>query len=94
MFEPMKHEEFLRLIETLDEQQKRHFRESIEILIQCYGSKPTMQALLLYKPIDHPHSHVISSNCNDMDATEMLMATTAYFEFITTRDAPPKEQFN
>ena len=94
MFEPMKHEEFLRLIETLDEQQKRHFRESIEILVQCYGDKPTMQALLLYKPVESVLSHVISANCNDMAATEILQTTTAYFEFITTRDAPPKEQFN
>jgi hypothetical protein len=94
MFEPMKHEEFLRLIETLDEQQKRHFRESIEILVQCYGDKPTMQALLLYKPVDSMLSHVISANCNDMAATDILQTTTAYFEFITTRDAPPKEQFN
>ena len=94
MFEPMKHDMFLRLIEALDDDHKRHFRESIEILIQCYGDSPTMQALLLYKPTDQLHSHVISANCNDMAATEILQITTAYFEFITTRDAPPKEQFN
>lgn len=94
MSEPMKHEDFLRLIETLDEKQRRHFRESLEILVQCYGDKPTMQTLLLYKEVNVPSSSVISANCNDMDATEMLLATTAYFEFITTQDAPPKEQFN
>jgi hypothetical protein len=90
----MKHEEFLRLIDTLNDQQKKHFRESIEILVQCYGDKPTMQALLLYKPLDSMMSHVISANCNDMTATDILQTTTAYFEFIATRDAPPKENFN
>lgn len=94
MPEPMKRDEFMLFIDTLDDQQKKNFRESIEILVQCYGENAKMQALLLYKPTNSISSHVISANCNDMDATGMLLATTAYFEFITTQDAPPKEQFN
>jgi hypothetical protein len=94
MPESMKHEEFLRLIETLDEQQKKHYREVIEILIQCYGDKPTMQAVVVYKNLKFKTASIISANCNDMDATGLLLPAASYFESITTRGAPPKEQFN
>ena len=94
MSEPINREEFMRRIDELNERQRKHFREMLEILVGCYGPEPQMQALLLYKHVDVPSSSVISANCNDIDATAMLIATTAYFEFITTVDAPPREQFN
>ena len=94
MLEPINKEEFMRRVDELNDRQKKHFREMLEILVACYGPEPTMQALLLYKQVDVPASSVISANCNDMDATGMLLATTAYFEFINTQDAPPKEKFN
>ena len=94
MSESMKHEEFLRLIETLNEQQKKHYREAIEILIQCYGENPTMQAVLVYKHTKFMTASIISANCNDMDATGLLIPAAEYFHSITTHDAPPKEQFN
>ena len=94
MPEPMKNDQFMLFIDTLTNEQKKHFREAIEILVQCYGNKPTMQAILVYKPVDINASSVISANCDDMDGTAMLLAAAEYFHFITTRDAPPKEKFN
>jgi hypothetical protein len=94
MSEPMKKDEFMLFIDTLDDQQKRHFRETIEILVQCYGSKATLQSLLVYRPIESIAAHVISANCNDMDGADMLTIAADYFQYVATRDAPPKEKFN
>jgi len=94
MSEPMKSEEFMSYLDTLSNEQKKHFREAIEILVQCYGDNPTMQAVLVYKHTKFMTASIISANCNDMDATGLLIPAASYFEHITTRDAPPKEKFN
>jgi hypothetical protein len=94
MPESMKSEEFMSYLDTLTNEQKKHFRDALEILVQCYGDNPAMQAILVYKAVDSTASSVISANCNDMDGTGMLLAAAEYFHFITTRDAPPKENFN
>jgi hypothetical protein len=94
MPEPMKNDQFMLFIDALTDQQKKHFREAIEILVQCYGDKPTMQAVLVYKHTKFMTASIISANCNDMDATGLLIPAAEYFHSITTHDAPPKEQFN
>jgi hypothetical protein len=94
MSEPMKNDEFMLFINTLTNEQKKHFREAIEILVQCYGDNATMQAVLVYKHTKFMTASIISANCNDMDATGLLIPAAEYFHSITTRDAPSKEQFN
>jgi hypothetical protein len=94
MPEQLTSEQLLELVATLTTDQKQHFRDAIEVIARSYGDKPTMQAVIVYKPIDSMLSSVISCNCNDMDATGLLISATEYFHFITTRDAPPKENFN
>jgi hypothetical protein len=94
MSEQMTSDDLIALAKELDADQKLHFRDAIEVLARCYGKGATMQAVIVYKPTDTMTSSVISVNCNDMDATGLLLSAASYFEFITTRNAPPKEKFN
>ena len=37
---------------------------------------------------------VISVNCNKMEVSNLLLAVNNVFEYLNTKDAPPKEMFN
>jgi hypothetical protein len=37
---------------------------------------------------------VMTVNCDEMDAAQLLQATSTFFESVNMADAPPKEMFN
>lgn len=83
---------FAKRVDQLDEEDKEHFRDVIEALSYCYAREGT-KALVI---IDNPGGRVdtITINCDDMEAYDIASATTQWFEFVNTKDAPPKENFN
>lgn len=79
-------------MDSMDEDDREHFRQVIEALSYCYTRNGT-KALII---IDNPSGRVdtMTINCDDMAAYEIASATTEWFEFVNTKDAPPKEKFN
>ena len=84
--------EFMKRLEQMDEEDKEHFKQVISALSCCYV-QDGVKGLIV---IDNPSGRVdtIAINCDDMEAYEISTATTQWFEFINTIDAPPKEKFN
>ncbi len=84
--------EFAKRIDAMDDEDREHFRNVINALSYCYTQENTKGIVI----IDNPSGVVdtITINCDDMEAYDMANSTTQYLEFLNTKDAPPKEQFN
>jgi hypothetical protein len=37
---------------------------------------------------------VVTLNCNEMEASQLMLAANDFFGFLNVLDAPPKEKFN
>jgi len=37
---------------------------------------------------------VVTLNCNEMEASQLMLAANDFFGFLNLLDAPPKEEFN
>lgn len=84
---------FAKRVESLNEDEKEHFRNLIEALSRCYGKNAAQGVVIISLP-ESPVNEVVSLNCTDMEAHNLVKSIEDYFVFINTLDAPPKEQFN
>jgi hypothetical protein len=84
---------FAQRLEEMDEEDRDHFRSVIEKLSHCYA-KNSAQAVIIYSHMQIPITEALTINCNDIDSYEMVRGALNYFEFLNTKDAPPKEQLN
>jgi hypothetical protein len=89
MFDPSG---FAKRVDEMDEDDREHFKQVIDALSYCYV-RDGVKGLVV---IDNPSGRVdtIAINCDDMEAYQISMATTQWFEFVNIKDAPPKENFN
>lgn len=76
----------------MDDEEKAHFKLVVLELIKCYGPDPD-QALILFNGSEKLGG-IVSLNCNEMEAAEMLLEANDFFGFLNTIGAPPKEAFN
>jgi hypothetical protein len=83
---------FAKRVDQLDEEDKEHFRDVIEALSYCYAGGSTKALIIIDS--DNGQIDTMTVNCDDMEAYDMASATTQWFEFVNTKDAPPKENFN
>ena len=81
-------------IETLSTKERDHLKECIHRLVMCYGEDACTGMLLVKGHLIGDMGEVITLNCNEMDAAEMLDGLKNYFDHVNMRDAPPKEMFN
>lgn len=76
----------------MSDEEKSHFKTVILELVKCYGPDPD-QALILFNGSDKLGG-IVSLNCNEMEAAQLLLEANDFFGFLNTIDAPPKEAFN
>ena len=76
----------------MSDEEKAHFKVVVLELIKCYGPDPD-QALILFNGSDKLGG-IVSLNCNEMDAAELLLEANEFFGYLNTVGAPPKEAFN
>ena len=76
----------------MGDDEKQHFKMVVLELIKCYGPDPD-QALILFNGSEKLGG-IVSLNCNEMEAAEMLLEANDFFGFLNTIGAPPKEAFN
>jgi len=81
-------------VAKLSNKEREHLKECIQRLVLCYGDDPCTGILLVKGHLVGGVGEVITLNCNDMDAAEILEGMRDYFEHINMRNAPPKEMFN
>jgi len=76
----------------MSDEERAHFKVVVLELIKCYGPDPD-QALLLFNGSDRLGG-IVSLNCTEMDAAELLLEANNFFGYLNTIGAPPKEAFN
>jgi hypothetical protein len=76
----------------MNDEEKTHFKMVVLSLISCYG--PDANKAVLMVKIGDKLSGLTTLNCDEMEASEMLLEINSFFGFLNTMDAPPKEAFN
>jgi len=76
----------------MSDEEKSHFKVVILELIKCYGPDPE-QALILFNGSEKLGG-IVSLNCNEMEAAELLLEANDFFGYLNTLGAPPREAFN
>ena len=89
----MTEEELERRVEAMSDEEQHHFRLLIHKLVMCYGEGKA-QAVVIIGRAEDQMAGVVTLNCNEMEASQLMLAANDFFGFLNLVDAPPKEQFN
>jgi hypothetical protein len=76
----------------MSDEEKQHFKMVVLELIQCYGTDGK-QAVILFNGSDKLGG-IVTLNCNEMEAAELMLEANDFFGFLNVIGAPPKEAFN
>ena len=89
----MTEEELERRVEAMSDEEQHHFRLLIHKLVMCYGEGKA-QAVVIIGRAEDSMAGVVTLNCNEMEASQLMLAANDFFGFLNLLDAPPKENFN
>ena len=85
--------ELERRVEAMSDDEQAHFKLLIHKLVMCYGEGKA-QAVVVIGRAEDSMAGVVTLNCNEMEASQLMLAANDFFGFLNLLDAPPKEQFN
>ena len=85
--------ELHRRVEAMSDEEQEHFRLLIHKLVMCYGEGKA-QGIVIIGRAEDQMAGVITLNCNEMEASQLMLAANDFFGFLNVLDAPPKENFN
>jgi hypothetical protein len=89
----MTEEELERRVEAMSDEEQHHFRLLIHKLVMCYGEGKAQGVVIVGRAEDQI-AGVVTLNCNEMEASQLMLAANDFFGFLNLLDAPPKEHFN
>ena len=89
----MTEEELEQRVEAMSDEEQHHFRLLIHKLAMCYG-KGNAQGVVIIGRAEDAMAGVVTLNCNEMEASQLMLAANDFFGFLNVLDAPPKENFN
>jgi len=89
----MTEEELERRVEAMSDEEQHHFRLLIHKLVMCYGEGKAQGVVIIGRAEDQM-AGVITLNCNEMEASQLMLAANDFFGFLNVLDAPPEENFN
>ena len=89
----MSEEELERRVEAMSDEEQHHFRLLIHKLVMCYGDG-NAQGIVIIGRAEDQMAGVVTLNCNEMEASQLMLAANDFFGFLNLLDAPPKENFN
>ena len=89
----MPEEELERRVEAMSDEEQHHFRLLIHKLVMCYGDGKAQGVVIIGRAEDQM-AGVVTLNCNEMEASQLMLAANDFFGFLNLLDAPPKEEFN
>lgn len=85
--------ELERRVEAMSDDEQAHFKLLIHKLVMCYGDGKAQGVVILGRAEDQM-AGVVTLNCNEMEASQLMLAANDFFGFLNLLDAPPKENFN
>ena len=89
----MTQEELEQRVASMTDDEQAHFKMLVQRLVMCYGSDAA-QGIVVIGNADENTAGVTTVNCNEMEASKLMLAANDFFGFLNTIDAPPKEEFN
>jgi len=89
----MTEEELERRVEAMSEDEQHHFRLLIHKIVMCYGQGKAQGVFIIGRAEDQV-AGVVTLNCNEMEASQLMLAANDFFGFLNVLGAPPKENFN
>jgi hypothetical protein len=91
--EIMTQEELEHRVASMTDNEQAHFKMLVQRLVMCYGSDAA-QGIVVIGNADENTAGVITVNCDEMEASKLMIAANDFFGFLNLIDAPPKENFN
>jgi hypothetical protein len=85
--------ELERRVEAMSDEEQEHFKLLIHKLVMCYGEGKA-QGIVIIGRAEDAFAGVVTLNCNEMEASQLMLAANDFFGFLNLVDAPPKENFN
>jgi len=89
----MTEEELERRVEAMSDEEQHHFRLLIHKIVMCYGEGKAQGVFIIGRAEDKV-AGVVTLNCNEMEASQLMLAANDFFGFLNVLGAPPKENFN
>jgi hypothetical protein len=89
----MTQEELERRVEAMSDEEQAHFKLLIHKIIMCYGDG-NAQGVFIIGRAEDAFAGVVTLNCNEMEASQLMLAANDFFGFLNVLGAPPKENFN
>jgi len=89
----MTEEELERRVEAMSDEEQHHFRLLIHKIVMCYGEGKAQGVVIIGRAEDQM-AGVVTLNCNEMEASQLMLAANDFFGFLNVLNAPPKENFN
>lgn len=89
----MTDEELERRVNAMSDEEQEHFKLLVQKLVMCYGEGKAQGVVILGRAED-AFAGVVTLNCNEMEASQLMLAANDFFGFLNLVDAPPKENFN
>jgi hypothetical protein len=85
--------ELERRVAAMSDEEQAHFKLLIHKLVMCYG-EGAGQAVVIVGRAEDQMAGVVTLNCDEMEASQLMLAANDFFGFLNLLDAPPKENFN
>jgi hypothetical protein len=89
----MTQEELERRVKSMSDEEQAHFKLLIHKLVMCYGEGKAQGVVIIGRAEDQM-AGVVTLNCDEMEASQLMLAANDFFGFLNILDAPPKENFN
>jgi hypothetical protein len=89
----MSEAELHRRVTAMSDEEQAHFKLLIHKLVMCYGEGKAQGVVIVGRAEDQL-AGVVTLNCDEMEASQLMLAANDFFGFLNTLDAPPKENFN
>ena len=89
----MTQEELERRVGSMSDEEQSHFKLLIHKIVMCYGDGNAQGVFIIGRAEDNV-AGVVTLNCDEMEASQLMLAANDFFGFLNVLDAPPKEQFN
>ena len=89
----MTQEELERRVGSMSDEEQSHFKLLIHKIVLCYGDGNAQGVFIIGRAEDQV-AGVVTLNCNEMEASQLMLAANDFFGFLNTLGAPPKENFN
>jgi len=89
----MTEEELEQRVEAMSDEEQHHFRLLVHKIVMCYGEGKAQGVFIIGRAEDKV-AGVVTLNCNEMEASQLMLAANDFFGFLNVLDAPPKENFN